>query len=174
MFFPVPHVNAKRADHTALRSLTLPRTYRLGTNAVGDVLRFGRRLQAAVSGGTSTGRILSIKAINRAGEPQGAHARLAIAVPKRLMKSAVDRNRVKRWAREAFRQHALKLQPVDLLVTLGSKVDLTVVAQREQLRYALVNTLDAVQREAERSRLPLVPSAQLAAEAGQTAGSRDH
>ena len=52
------------------------------------------------------------------GENPFGHARLAIAVPKRIVKSAVDRNRVKRAIREQFRQHEIRSSPVDILVTL--------------------------------------------------------
>lgn len=44
--------------------------------------------------------------------------RIAIAVSKRLLKRAIDRNIVKRVIREEFRQNALRTLPVDLLVTL--------------------------------------------------------
>ena len=46
--------------------------------------------------------------------------RIAIAVPKRILKRAVDRNSVKRVIREEFRQHVLRAAPVDMLVTLRS------------------------------------------------------
>ena len=44
--------------------------------------------------------------------------RIAIAIPKRMLKFAVDRNRVKRVIREQFRQHQVRACPVDVLVTL--------------------------------------------------------
>jgi ribonuclease P protein component len=48
-------------------------------------------------------------------------SRLAIAAPKRLLKRAVDRNRVKRIVREAFRlSSSLQSQPQDIMVTLVS------------------------------------------------------
>lgn len=48
--------------------------------------------------------------------------RMAIAVPKRILKLAVDRNRVRRTIREVFRQHRLRNLPVDVLVTLRSQL----------------------------------------------------
>jgi len=53
---------------------------------------------------------------------QVGRGRIAIAVPKRILKSAVDRNRVKRVIREEFRQHSVRRLPVDILVTLHNKV----------------------------------------------------
>jgi ribonuclease P protein component len=65
----------------------------------------------------------------RAGQSAGSHffralirpsssitARLGITVPKRVMKHAHDRNRVKRLLREAFRQQRAALPAIDLVV----------------------------------------------------------
>ena len=57
----------------------------------------------------------------KAKENRVGQGRIAIAVPKRILKSAVDRNRVKRVIREEFRHHHLYRLPVDILVTLRSK-----------------------------------------------------
>lgn len=43
-------------------------------------------------------------------------ARLGLAVGKRVAPRAVDRNRIKRIARESFRQHQDQLPPVDLVL----------------------------------------------------------
>ncbi|UPG90186.1 ribonuclease P protein component [Luteibacter aegosomaticola] len=43
-------------------------------------------------------------------------ARLGLAISKRCSKRAVDRNRIKRLAREAFRRARPDLPPVDILV----------------------------------------------------------
>lgn len=51
------------------------------------------------------------------------HSRIAIAVPKRLLKSAVCRNAVKRWIRETFRQHAVRHSGADMLITLEGKLN---------------------------------------------------
>ncbi|MBE1162108.1 ribonuclease P protein component [Dyella acidiphila] len=44
------------------------------------------------------------------------HARLGLAVSKRVSKRAVERNRIKRLLRESFRRSRLKLPPLDLVV----------------------------------------------------------
>ena len=69
--------------------------------------------------------------------------RIAIAVPKRILKRAIDRNSVKRVIREEFRHHALRAVPVDMLVTLRSVVGVRLGEhamgkhQRQQLRGTL-------------------------------------
>ena len=69
--------------------------------------------------------------------------RVAIAVPKRILKRAIDRNSVKRVIREEFRQHALRAVPVDMLVTLRRVVGVQPnehamgKRQRQQLRGTL-------------------------------------
>lgn len=44
------------------------------------------------------------------------HARLGLAISKRVSKRAVDRNRIKRLVRESFRRVRHDLPPVDLLL----------------------------------------------------------
>ncbi|MGA9341376.1 MAG: ribonuclease P protein component [Rhodanobacteraceae bacterium] len=46
----------------------------------------------------------------------GVIARLGLAVSRRVSKSAVRRNRIKRVARESFRQIRHRLPPVDILL----------------------------------------------------------
>lgn len=50
-------------------------------------------------------------------------ARLGIAVPKKLLKTAVHRNVVKRIAREVFRQTRLLLDQRDYVLRLAVKID---------------------------------------------------
>ncbi|HET6720514.1 MAG TPA: ribonuclease P protein component [Rhodocyclaceae bacterium] len=50
-------------------------------------------------------------------------ARLGIAVPKKLLKTAVHRNVVKRIAREVFRQTRLLLDRRDYVLRLAVKID---------------------------------------------------
>ncbi|HET6804127.1 MAG TPA: ribonuclease P protein component [Frateuria sp.] len=44
------------------------------------------------------------------------HARLGLAVSKRVSKRAVERNRIKRLVRESFRRVRHQLPPIDLVV----------------------------------------------------------
>jgi ribonuclease P protein component len=44
------------------------------------------------------------------------HARLGLAISKRVSKRAVERNRIKRLVRESFRRARLGLPPIDLVV----------------------------------------------------------
>jgi ribonuclease P protein component len=44
------------------------------------------------------------------------HARLGLAISKRVSKRAVERNRIKRLLRESFRRVRHQLPPVDLMV----------------------------------------------------------
>ncbi|WP_233840269.1 ribonuclease P protein component [Dyella sp. 2HG41-7] len=44
------------------------------------------------------------------------HARLGLAISKRVSKLAVDRNRIKRLVRESFRRARHRLPPVDLMI----------------------------------------------------------
>ncbi len=44
------------------------------------------------------------------------HARLGLAISKRVSKRAVERNHIKRLVRESFRQVRHRLPPVDLMV----------------------------------------------------------
>ena len=46
------------------------------------------------------------------------NARLGIIASKRILPGAVQRNRIKRLIREAFRQHSIKTQQMDLVVML--------------------------------------------------------
>lgn len=75
-------------------------------------------------------------------------ARMVIAVPKRLIKSAVARNRIKRLVREGFRGHAASTAPLHMMVTLKAKVDGKRAETRKLLRGELAKLLDDVARRA--------------------------
>jgi ribonuclease P protein component len=60
--------------------------------------------------------------------PAAASAsRFGISVGRRSAPRAVDRNRIKRRAREAFRRHPVKQVPLDLVLTLTPRFDLSKV-----------------------------------------------
>lgn len=87
------------------------------------------------------------------GENSFGQARIAIAVPKRILKFAVDRNRVKRIIREQFRQDQVRVRPVDVLVTLQRQISTKKKqprinkSERGQLRAAFAQLLrDVLQR----------------------------
>ena len=52
----------------------------------------------------------------------GSHARLGVVIAKRVASRAVDRNRFKRLAREAFRHTASALAGFDIVVVAKSDV----------------------------------------------------
>lgn len=106
------------------------RRHRLLKHDVLSLLRDGARLGRA-------------EVVIKLNENTHTIGRIAIAVPKRILKRAIDRNSVKRVIREEFRQHALRAVPVDMLVTLRSVVCLRPGEhamgkhQRQQLRGTL-------------------------------------
>jgi len=82
----------------------LPRAARL--RRAGD---FAALRQAS---GRHGGRCFSVRY-----RPNGLdHARLGLAISKRVSKRAVERNRIKRLVRESFRRVRLQLPPVDVVV----------------------------------------------------------
>jgi ribonuclease P protein component len=86
-------------------SARLRRTQRLQSAAVGAALKSGRIARAQ--------RFVLHSIVNPIGYP-----RLALVVPKRLVKSAVGRNRIKRFARESFRQRQAELGGHDFVLRL--------------------------------------------------------
>lgn len=50
------------------------------------------------------------------------HARLGLIVPKKIIATAVGRNRIKRLLREAFRLHQAELVGLDVIARLKSRV----------------------------------------------------
>ena len=53
---------------------------------------------------------------------RSAHARLGIALTRRLVPSALGRNRLKRIVRETFRRHAVKSGGFDCVITLRERI----------------------------------------------------
>jgi ribonuclease P protein component len=79
---------------------------RLGAAAVAAALKSGRTARAQ--------RLVLHSIANPIGYP-----RLALVVPKRLVKRAVDRNRIRRLAREAFRQRQAELGSRDFVLRVN-------------------------------------------------------
>ena len=89
---------------------------RLTSIEVKGLLARGRRETARVAGTAVFGRTL----VHPPDQPVAGLSRIALSVPKRLLKRSVDRNLVKRILRESFRQHIIREAGLDTLVTLAS------------------------------------------------------
>jgi ribonuclease P protein component len=59
---------------------------------------------------------------------RGGPSRLGIALTRRNVPQATDRNHLKRLVREAFRRHRLKYAGIDCVVTLRERLDAASVA----------------------------------------------
>jgi ribonuclease P protein component len=69
----------------------------------------------------------------------GCDARLGLAVSKRHVKRAVDRNRLKRIVREVFRHRREQLKGIDIVVMVGPSV---LRAENAQLSGSISRHLD--------------------------------
>ena len=106
---------------TGAQSRTFPRTARLLSSAeFTRVFRNGRRHHFAT---------MTVYAA------PSQHARLGLAVPKKHIRRAVDRNRVKRVLRETFRNARHGLAPYDIVVVCRRGTDPGAV--REDFQRAL-------------------------------------
>ena len=87
------------------------RRHRFATQgSFGAVLRGSRKIR---------GRLATVHAM----PARDPGSRLGIALTRRLVASSVDRNQVKRLAREAFRRHAVKGAGLDCVVMLRERFD---------------------------------------------------
>ena len=92
----------------------------------GPILKAGRKVR---------GRY----AVLHLGTAHAGISRLGVALARKMIPHAVERNRVRRLVREAFRRHVARQLPMDLVVTLRQAVS------REELplfRGELVTLLD--------------------------------
>jgi|GEM_PF-2281289 len=121
---------------------------RLASAEVKRLLAHGRRANAAAAGVVLSGRTLIREdasglrgAVPTAGSAAvrsaPVPARIALAVPKRQLKRAVDRNRVKRVLRETFRQHQIRNAGTDMLVTLVALPKATVTASKRSVKQTI-------------------------------------
>ncbi|QAU24579.1 ribonuclease P protein component [Dyella sp. M7H15-1] len=87
----------------------------MGTTGLPREARIRRAGDFAVlrqASGRLGGRCFSV----RYRQNERGHARLGLAVSKRVSKRAVERNRIKRLLRESFRRVRNQLPPLDLMV----------------------------------------------------------
>ena len=71
----------------------------------------------------ATGRRLGNESFTAVVHPNAAGApRLGMSVAARMLRRAVERNRVRRLVRESFRIHQLRLPAVDIIVGIRSSV----------------------------------------------------
>ena len=69
-------------------------------------------------------------------------SKIAISVPKRLLKSSVARNRIKRLVREVFRVHRAAASPLHILVNFKTRNDGRDAESRRILRGELAGLFD--------------------------------
>jgi len=113
----------------AARPQGLPRRHRFSQRgAFGPVLQSRRKVRGPVC-------TLHVKA--RPAPP----ARFGLALPRKLVPSSVDRARLKRVAREAFRRHPAKAGAWDCVLTLKGRYD---ASQEEALLAELRAALDGL------------------------------
>ena len=83
--------------------------------AYGPILKAGRKLR---------GRY----AVVHVGKSHAVVARLGVALTRKMIPHAVERNRVRRLVRETFRRHVAKQLPLDCVVTLRKSISRTELA----------------------------------------------
>lgn len=99
----------------------------------GPVLRSPRKIR---------GRLAVLHAVTGA----GTVSRLGIALTRRLVPSSLERNRVKRMVREAFRRHEVKDAGLDCVVMLRSRFDPATAAELRAEVAALFDQLSNTDR----------------------------
>ena len=102
--------------------------------AFGPVLRGPRKIK---------GRLAVLHAV----AARGPESRLGIALTRRLVPTSLERNRVKRIVREAFRRHGVKHAGYDCVITLRGKL---AAADLPVLRSEIVTLFDRLAGEGAR------------------------
>ena len=74
----------------------------------------------------------------------GPASRLGVALTRRLVPAALDRNRVKRIARELFRRHPVRHRGLDCVIALRERFE---ASQAAALRTELASLFDALARD---------------------------
>ncbi|MCK5901578.1 MAG: ribonuclease P protein component [Cocleimonas sp.] len=77
-------------------------------------------------------------------ENDQAHPRLGLAIAKKSVKRAVDRNRIKRLLRESFRKQQHQLPPIDIIVMCRP---VAVSLTNDQIREQLSNQWQYIQKK---------------------------
>lgn len=123
---------------------------RLQKPTVVEVLRAGRTLKQN-NFPRERAVVIAVRALIRSGESSDAGApkcaRFAISVPKRFLTSAVRRNQFKRLVREAFRHHEIRAHPVDMLISLASKIASSSKLPVAQAQSAIRDALESVSEQ---------------------------
>jgi ribonuclease P protein component len=119
-------------------SSAFPSGKRLAQAGVLAVLKLGKRLAKADF--ELRFLIPSTRSVSSVGK-------IAISVPKRLVKSSVARNRIKRLVREEFRAHEAAKAPLHMHVSYRSRNDGRLASSRRLLRAELAGLFeDAIVR----------------------------
>lgn len=116
----------------AKNTFTFPREARLLNSGEFDKV-FKKPVRASVTGVTILG--------SRNGNP--GYPRLGLVIPKKCLKRAVWRNRVKRVIRETFRLNQQALPPADFVVMARSKIG---EISNAELRSVLKKLWDQISR----------------------------
>jgi ribonuclease P protein component len=95
--------NARQEGYSRRHRFSAPGAY-------GPVLRGNRKVRGPL-------------AVIHAAPARGTSSRFGVALTRRLVASSVDRNAVRRLARETFRRHAVKLAGLDCVVMLRGRYE---------------------------------------------------
>ena len=106
-------------------SFAFPSRKRLAQAGVLAILKTGKRLAKAD---------FELKFLIPSASDVAGDGKIAVSVPKRLLKSSVARNRIKRLVREEYRGHKVAAAPLHMLVNYRSRDDGRLASSRRLLR----------------------------------------